>query len=134
MCFFIFYLWKKWCKQTHSLIVAWCHYRSYSSLYSEIVHRSRVVLRRSKLYHESSLYVIACVDLLHENWIQFRWKCKVNGHERILHITECLWAGIYCKPTFICMREIFARALSSRIYLTMNQSLAYDCNNKTYVD
>ena len=72
--------------------------------------------------------VLDCVDLLHENWTQVRWNYKVNDHERTLHITEFLWAGIYCKPTFICGREIFASfatALSSRIYISLRTSLRH---------
>lgn len=43
---------------------------------------------------------------------------------------------IYCKPTFIREREIFAsyaRELSSRIFLVANQPLLYGCYNNTYL-
>lgn len=44
---------------------------------------------------------------------------------------------IYCKPSFIRLQEIFARASSLRIFLAANRSLLYGCNgissgNKAY--
>lgn len=43
----------------------------------------------------------------------------------------------YCKPTFVCVREIFmrlARALSPWIFLAANQSFVYSFDNNTGLD
>lgn len=51
---------------------------------------------------------------------------------------SCLLIESYCKPTFICVREIskrFAGSASSLfMFLAKDQSLIYEGNNKMYVD
>lgn len=72
-------------------------------------------------------------------WPYFSSVSDVILKQLLIHVTYMYGTGRIenCKPTFICVWEIFARfprASSSQIFLAVKRSLSYDCYNNTSLD